>query len=369
VSAPTGTTAGVPPPSRPESDAAEVGFRFSPSFPEVLEDRACALLVSTYQAGQLVAVGLADGRPTFSFRRFDRAMGIAVGEHQVAVAGREQVWTLGDHSEFASRIPPAGRHDRCWLPRASVVTGAMHCHEIAWGAAEDDRAELWMVNTLFSCLATPDSRYSFVPRWRPPFVSELAAQDRCHLNGLAMRDGAPAFVTLFAPTDAPAGWRGLPNDSGVVLDVASGEVVTAGLAMPHSPRWHDGQLFVLNSGLGRLERVDLGTGRREAVAAVPGYARGLAFRGTLAFVGLSKVRETATFGSAPITAYHDQLRCGVGVVDLRTGDTLATLQFTSVVDEIFDIQVVPGARCPTLGPAAGDGDDIWVMPGTARPAD
>jgi uncharacterized protein (TIGR03032 family) len=151
-----------------------------------------------------------------------------------------------------------------------------------------------------------------------------------------------------------------------VLDVASGEVVTAGLAMPHSPRWHDGQLYVLNSGLGRLELVDLGTGRREAVAAVPGYARGLAIHGTLAFVGLSKVRETATFGTAPITAYHDQLRCGVGVVDLTTGDTLATLQFTSVVDEIFDIQVVPGARCPTLGPAPGDGDDIWVLPGSPR---
>ena len=133
-----------------------------------------------------------------------------------------------------------------------------------------------------------------------------------------------------------------------MLDVASGEAVTTGLAMPHSPRWHDGNLFVLNSGMGRLERVDLATGHREAVAAVPGYARGLAFHRDLAFVGLSRIRETAIFGGAPIAAYHDQLKCGVGVIELSTGNTVATLQFANGVEEIFDVQAVPGARCPDL---------------------
>ena len=144
-----------------------------------------------------------------------------------------------------------------------------------------------------------------------------------------MRDGSPAFVTVMAPTDEPGGWRKVRNDSGAVLDVASGEAVTTGLAMPHSPRWHDGNLFVLNSGMGRLERVDPATGHREAIAAVPGYARGLAFHRDLAFVGLSRIRETAIFGGAPIAAYHDQLKCGVGVIELSTGDTVATLQFAN----------------------------------------
>ena len=202
-----------------------------------------------------------------------------------------------------------------------------------------------------------------MPRWRPPFISQLAAQDRCHLNGLAMRDGSPAFVTVMAPTDEPGGWRKVRNDSGAVLDVASGEVVTTGLAMPHSPRWHDGNLFVLNSGMGRLERVDLATGHREAIAAVPGYARGLAFHRDLAFVGLSRIRETAIFGGAPIAAYHDQLKCGVGVIELSTGNTIATLQFANGVEEIFDVQAVPGARCPTFGGSPGDGDEVWLLPG------
>ncbi|CAI9405465.1 TIGR03032 family protein [Nocardioides sp. T2.26MG-1] len=343
---------------RAAGDATEIGFHYSASFPEVLGAAGCSLLVSTYQAGQLVAIGVHDGRPTLSFRRFDQAMGIAVGPDRVAIGGKGQVWSLRDHSELAPAIEPAGRYDRCWLPRTSVVTGSIQCHEVAWGTTAAGDPDLWVVNTLFSCLAGLDSSYSFVPRWRPPFISGLAAQDRCHLNGVAMRDGAPAFVTVMAQTDEPAGWRAARNDSGAVLDVASGEPVTTGLAMPHSPRWQDGNLFVLNSGLGRLERVDPATGQRDAVAAVPGYARGLALHGGLAFVGLSKIRETAIFGGAPIAAYHDRLVCGVGVIELATGTTVATLQFDAGVTEIFDVQVVPGARCPTL---AGD-DEVWLLP-------
>lgn len=339
----------------------EVRFHHSPGFPQVLEAAGCSLLVSTYQAGQLVAVGIADGQLNFSFRGFDRAMGVAIGTDQIAVAGKGQIWWLRDYSELAPQITPVGRYDKCWLPRSSTVTGGIQCHELTWGTA-DDQSELWIVNTLFSCLAGLDPDHSFVPRWRPPFISQLAAQDRCHLNGLAMRAGAPAFVTVMATTNEPRGWRQVRNDSGAVLDVPSGEVVTAGLAMPHSPRWHDGNLFVLNSGRGLLEHVDLVTGRRETIAALPGYARGLAFHGDLAFVGLSRIRETAIFGGAPIAAYHDQLKCGVGVIELSTGNTVATLQFANGVEEIFDVQVVAGARCPTFGGSPGDGDEIWLLP-------
>jgi uncharacterized protein (TIGR03032 family) len=339
-----------------------VQYHHSASLPGVLQAAGCALLVSTYQAGQLIAVGVADDRLSLSFRRFDRAMGVAVGPDRIAVAGKDQIWTLREYSDLAPAMTPAGRHDRCWLPRSSTVTGAIQCHEIAWGAGSDGEPELWLVNTLFSCLAGVDRRYSFVPRWRPPFVSELAAQDRCHLNGLAMRDGTPAFVTVLARTDAPSGWRTVPKSDGAVLDVASGEAVTTGLVMPHSPRWYDGQLFVLNSGMGLLERVDVASGRRESVASVPGYARGLSFHRNLAFVGLSRIRETAVFGAVPIAAYSDQLKCGVGVIDLETGNTVATLQFSNAVEEIFDVQVVPDARCPTLGISAGSGDDVWVLP-------
>lgn len=341
---------------------AEVRFRHSTGLPDLLAEAGCSLLVSTYQAGQVVAVGTARGELSFAFRRFDHAMGLALGPDRLAVAGKGQVWMLRDHSDLAASMAPAGRYDRCWLPRSSVVTGAIQCHEIAWGAAPSGEPQLWMVNTRFSCLAGLDPDYSFVPLWRPPFISRLAPQDRCHLNGLAMRDGAPAFVSVMARTDEPGGWRKQRNDSGAVLDVPTGEPVTSGLAMPHSPRWHDGELFVLNSGMGRLERVDPATGGRDVVAVLPGYARGLAIHGDLAFVGLSRIRETAIFGGAPIAAYHDQLKCGVGVISLRTGATVGTLEFASGVEELFDVQVAAGARCPTFGESAEDDGDVWVVP-------
>ncbi len=248
----------------------EVRFHHSTGLPGLLEEARCSLLISTYQAGQVVAVGVADGELTFSFRRFDHAMGLALGADHLAVAGKGQVWMLRDHSELAPAMAPAGVHDRCWLPRSSMVTGGIQCHEIAWGTTPSGEPDLWMVNTRFSCLAGLDPGYSFVPRWRPPFISSLAPQDRCHLNGLAMRDGSPAFVTVMASSDEPGGWRKQRNDTGTVLDVATGEPVTTGLAMPHSPRWHDGQLFVLNSGMGRLERVDLATGRARRGRRPPG---------------------------------------------------------------------------------------------------
>ena len=339
----------------------EVGFHHSTQLPELLERARCSLLVSTYQAGQVVAVGVAEGEVNLAFRRFDRAMGIAVGADEVAIGGRDQVWLLRDYAGLAGRLPPRGRFDRCWLPRTSYVTGPIACHEVVWGTTAAGEPDLWVVNTRFSCLAGLDDRHSFVPRWRPPFVSALANEDRCHLNGVAMRDGSPAYVTVMARSDEAGGWRADRNQTGTVLDVASGEVVTTGLAMPHSPRWYDGSLLVLNSGYGRLERVDLASGQRDVVAVLPGYARGLAVHGGLAFVGLSKIRETAVFGGSPIAAYHDQLLCGVGVIDLRTGATVATLQFDNGVEEIFDVQVVPGARCPTLGSSA-DSDEVWVLP-------
>jgi len=342
--------------------AVEVGFTHSASFPEVLAGSGCSLLVSTYQAGQLLSIGVDDGSLTFDFHRFDQAMGVAVARDRIAVGVKGQIWFLRDHSELAPRMQPAGRYDRAFLARSSVVTGGIQCHEIAWGADVDGRPDLWVVNTLFSCLVGLDPAYSFVPRWRPPFITELAGEDRCHLNGLAMRDGAPAFVTVMAQTDTAGGWREDRTTSGAVLDVASGQPVTTGIAMPHSPRWSDGRLYVLNSGFGNLQLVDLATGSRDVVAALPGYARGLALHEGLAFVGLSKIRETAIFGGTPIAAYHDQLKCGVGVIDLATGTTVATLEFTSGLEEIFDVQVVPDSRCLALGSAPGDGDEIWVVP-------
>jgi uncharacterized protein (TIGR03032 family) len=353
------------PQDEPAPKLREVRYRHSPSFVAVLQELQSTLLVSTYQAGKLGAISAVDGRLHFSFHNFDQAMGVAIAERRIAVGAKGQIWMLDDNRQLAPSMAPPGRYDGCYLARTAHVTGGIHCHEMAFAGDGSPADELWVVNTLFSCLSTLHPEYSFVPRWRPPFISELAGQDRCHLNGLAMDGGRPQFVTVMSETDEPAGWRAKKETTGCVLDVASGAVVTRGLAMPHSPRWKHGRLWVLNSGFGAIETVDLATGRREAVAAMPGYTRGLAFCGPYAFVGLSRIRETAVFGGVPIAEHRSELKCGVGVVDLRSGQPVASLEFETGVEEIFDVQVLAGRRCVALcgpRPDMDDAQDVWLVP-------
>jgi uncharacterized protein (TIGR03032 family) len=240
------------------------------------------------------------------------------------------------------------------------MTGDIHVHEMAWAGEE-----LWLVNTLFSCLCTLDEGHSFVPRWRPPFITALAGEDRCHLNGLALEGGRPKYVTALAETDTPQGWRPNKATSGCLIDVPSGQTVARGFAMPHSPRVHQGRVWLLDSGTGRLVTVDPATGEVRAGAEQPGYTRGLALHGPYAFIGLSKIRETSTFGGMPIAERRESLRCGVGVVELATGRTVAHLEFQAGVDEIFAVEVLPGVRLPALsGPfPRRDGTEmIWTVP-------
>jgi uncharacterized protein (TIGR03032 family) len=229
------------------------------------------------------------------------------------------------------------------LPRSSHVTGDIGVHELAWVGEE-----LWIVNTRFSCLCTLQPDDSFVPRWRPPFITALAAEDRCHLNGLAIVDGTPRYVTSLGATDVRDGWRAEKPHGGCVIDVPSGEIMSRGLSMPHSPRWHDGRLWLLESGTGQLVLVDPATGRRQRVAELPGFARGLALVGPYAFVGLSKIRPTSEMDGVPLAERRERLKCGVAAVDLRSGRVIASLEFQTAVEEFFDVQLLPGLRFPEV---------------------
>jgi uncharacterized protein (TIGR03032 family) len=343
----------------------EVRHEYTHSLPPLLSQVGVSLLVSTYQAGKVVAVGAAQGELTLSYHNFERAMGLAVKPDAVAVGARAQVWFLRSAPDLAAQLAPAGRHDACFLTRTAHFTGEIQAHELAWAGDE-----LWVVNTAFGCLCTLDGRHSFVPRWRPPFITSLAAEDRCHLNGLAMADGVPKYVSVLAETDTPQGWRPGKAKSGCLIDVVSGETVARGFAMPHSPRVHRGRVWLLHSGAGQLVLVDPASGKAETVTELPGYTRGLALYDHFAFVGLSKIRETSTFGGMPIAERRPELKCGVGVVDLHTGRLVAHLEFVTGVEEIFDVQVLPGTRCPALSgpyPTLDGAAPIWIVPQAARP--
>jgi uncharacterized protein (TIGR03032 family) len=273
-------------------------------------------------------------------------MGLALGGRRLAVGTTIQIWEYVDVPDVTAKLDPPGKHDACFLPRASHVTGNIQGHEMAWG----EGGELWVVNTRFSCLSTLDRSASFEPRWRPPFVTALEPTDRCHLNGLGMVEGRPRYVTALGETDEPAGWRANKAKGGILVDVASGEVITRGLAMPHSPRCHAGMLWVCESGTGSVGFVHRESGRYRPIVELPGFTRGLDFVGNHAFVGLSQVRESAVFSGIPITERlpEEERTCGVCVVDLASGRMVALLRFDTTVQEIFAVTVLPGRRWPEL---------------------
>lgn len=313
------------------------------TFRRLLRQAGSSVLISTYQTHRVVCARVAEDGLNTHLRSYEKPMGIAVAPGRIALGTNTEVWDLRDMPEAAAKLEPAGSHDACYLPRNRHITGDIAVHELAFAGGE-----LWLVATAFSCLATLDGAHSFVPRWAPPFISSLAPEDRCHLNGLAVRDDRPAYVTALGATDSPGGWRAAKARGGVLIDIASGEVAAGGLSMPHSPRWWQDRLWMLESGTGSLCVADLDTGSVEVVAELPGFTRGLTFLDGIALVGLSQIRESATFGGLPLTRRQQERQSGVWMVDLRSGNVVGFLRFDDLVQEIFDVALLPGTRYPEI---------------------
>ena len=208
------------------------------------------------------------------------------------------------------------------------------------------------VNTLFGCLATLSETHSFIPLWKPPFISRLAAEDRCHLNGLALEHGKAKYVTAVSQSDVADAWRDRRHDGGCVIDVESNEIIATDLSMPHSPRVYRNKLWLLNSGTGHFGFIDRATGKFEEVAFCPGYLRGLSFHGDFAIVGLSKSRENRTFSGLALDnnlkSGDAEARCAVQVIDLNSGDVVHWIRIEGVVSELYDVVVLPGVVRPQV---------------------
>jgi uncharacterized protein (TIGR03032 family) len=328
-----------------ESETVRVACASSDSFQSWLAEAGGSLVVSTYQAGKVALIGADAARTTLLMRQFDKPLGLAVEGSRIALATRHELWVLANAPLLAHDFleDQPGRYDAIYLPRAVFQTGDLHTHDVAFAGNE-----LLLVNTRFSCLARPSFAHNFVPVWKPKFISDLVPEDRCHLNGLALRDGRPRYVTALGATDSVGGWRENKAQGGVLIDVESDEIILGSLAMPHSPRWHGDRLWVLNSGAGQLLVVDPGSGQATVVCELPGYLRGLTFVGPYAVVGLCKIREQHIFGNLPIQQRCPSLRCGVAVVDTRSGVALDMFEFTAGCEELYDVQFLPGIYRPTI---------------------
>jgi uncharacterized protein (TIGR03032 family) len=305
-----------------------------------------SLAITSYQSGRIYLVGSdKKGRVSFFERIFERAMGVVGNAQRIYLGGLYQLW------RFENVLRPNevihGQFDKCYVPRNAQTIGDLDIHELGIQA----NGKVVFVNTKYSCLAELSQTHSFKAVWKPKFISKLAPEDRCHLNGLAMVDGKAKYVTAVCRSDSVDGWRDRRADGGVVIDVETDEIVCEGLSMPHSPRWHNGKLWLLNAGTGYLGWVDFENKAFVPHAFVPGFARGLSIIGNIAAVGLSKPRNQRFEG----LRLDEELKkrdadpwCGVQIVSLTTGDVVNWIRFEGDISEIFDISFLPGVKHPMM---------------------
>lgn len=302
----------------------------TPNFPQILREANASIMITSYVAGKLILVSAAEDGLNITLVDIPSPMGLAVDSERLFVGTNTGI------REYRNIAYAA------YVFRSQHGTGNIDLHEMAICGDE-----CWYVNTLFSCLCTLGSDHSLAMRWRPSFITELVPEDRCHLNGLAMGKYGPMFISALGEINTPGGWYSTMKDGGILIEYASGEPMSRGLVMPHSPRWHQGRLWVLESRRGSLGVVDLATGKVEVVAQMPGFVRGLDFLGSLAIVGLSQLRNANDFTDVP-TAGNVDRQSGLWLVDTVSGKTVGTMKFGDEVCDVFSVQALSGINSPAV---------------------
>ncbi len=338
-------------PPLPDDGIARAGTKITctanAGFIEFMRQAKASLFVTTYQAGKVAILTYHEGGVGMTLLNYAKPLGMAVRGKQMALATLDRIVLFANDPALADEYSPdpakKGRYDSLYLGRAAYYTGPLMAHDIAWVGDE-----ILFVNTRYNCIATISQEYSFVPRWKPPFITAMVPEDRCHLNSMTLVNGKIRYITALGQYDEAGKWRDTKANGGIMMEVPSGEIVMRGLSMPHSVRWYRDKLWFLNSGTGELCIADLESGKRIPVAGMQGYTRGLFFAGNYALVGLCQIREKHTFGGLPVQQKHKELLCGVAIIDIRTGEQVGLCKFTSGTQELYEVLLVPHIQRPTM---------------------
>ncbi|MCU0431169.1 MAG: TIGR03032 family protein [Cytophagaceae bacterium] len=312
----------------------------SAQVPELFMKLNCTLVISTYQAGKVILISAQDHQKlTMLPRTFNKAMGVAIEGNKMAIACKDEVVKLVDSPELAIHYPnQPGKYKNLYTPRATYYTGTVDLHDLHFGTEG-----LWGVNTSFSCLCLINDDYSFIPKWKPNFINELISEDRCHLNGLAMLNGKPKYVTALGTGNKFQSWREDITNGGVLIDIETNEMILKNLSMPHSPRMHNGELYLLQSASGEIIKFNPETKTIKVIKKFEAFVRGMAIHGDYMFVGVSKPRaNSSTFAKLPFAS--NPLNAGIIVLHLPTKSIAGEMVFQTSVDEIYDVQIIPNSN-------------------------
>ncbi|HEV3028788.1 MAG TPA: DUF4915 domain-containing protein, partial [Planctomycetota bacterium] len=223
--------------------------------------------------------------------------------------------------------------------RARFLPGRLYLHDLAWiggrlcGNAVGENAVLRL-------------RYDAPPEriWWPRSIEHRGRPDlsrnTLQLNSIAAGRGlSDSYFSASCerPGGPPPGDPAFDVDGrGVLFSGRTREPAVRGLTRPHSARQAGGRVWVDNSGYGEVGFVQ--EGRFISVARLPGWTRGLAVAGRVAFVGTSAVLRR--FASYAPGLEPDRCVCGIHAIDLSTGRRIASVVWP-YGNQIFAIEAVP----------------------------
>ena len=334
---------------------------YSPNVPELLTELGCSLIISTYQAGKLVFISAKDKTKLVQLgKTIQKPMGVAFDGERLAVAGNQNIFIYSSAPLLAKGYPrQPDVYDNIFVPRAQYYTSLLDIHDLVW---IDDK--LLMVNTRFSCLCWLDDKYNFLPFWKPNFISQLMPEDRCHLNGVAIKDNKPMYVSMLGISDEPGGWRANKTNGGIIMHIDSGEIIAGNLAMPHTPRLIEGELYALLSASGELIKINTNNGKIDIIKKFNGYTRGMAYYKGFLFIACSKIREKySSFSDLSIASTSTEAR--IAIMHLNSGNIIAEIKYQNSVEEIYDVQVITDARPGMVNFDQQEKDFAITLPNTA----
>lgn len=321
--------------------------QYTPQIPELLLRLNCSIAISTYQAGKLIFLSPKDENSLIQLpRTFAKPMGIAEDREKdkIALACKDEIVVFSNSKELAAHYPKSpDKYDALYMPRVTYHTGALDIHDLRFGKDHN----LFAVNTLFSCIIEINDDFNFKPYWTPPFIDKLVSEDRCHLNGMALKNGTPKYATAFNQGNCFHSWRDNITKTGVVFELETNEVVAENLAMPHSPRLFNEELYVLLSATGELIKIDIKSGKYDVIVKIEGFVRGMSLHKDYLFVGLSKLRKnSSTFGKLDFAEKANQ--SGIMIIHLPTGSIAGKITYLSSMDEIYDVHILPDKIRPNI---------------------
>ena len=334
---------------------------YSTSIIELISKEKISVALSTYQAGKVILISSRDGILNQLPISFKKPMGIAIQGSKLAVACIDeiQLFSKEEQNKVSKKIE-LNEFDNIYLHRATYHTGVLDLHDLEFG-----EGMIWGVNTLFSCLAVYDINFSFRPKWKPPFISKLVPEDNCHLNGMALLNHLPKYATALSKDDTKQGWRNDKLNTGILMEVPSGEIILESLSMPHSPRLHNDQLYVLESGNGNLLKVSPSEKKSEVIFNFNCFVRGLSFYKNYALIGKSKIRDTSK-DFEDLEVKENSTNAGLIFFDMIKKEIIGEINYETDIEEIFDVQILENTENPVIISTQLEKiNDVITFPGNA----